>query len=86
MNIIKWGSEFIIASDMKPCMMCGRPTSLIDIFAEGRICSEKCSKDFNMLLWRAEQEFIEAEQYCSWKYGCTSEEWFEFLSELDMKK
>ena len=43
-NLIMWDSEFIVDNDLGPCMICGRPTNLVDIFVEGRICSEACCR------------------------------------------
>ena len=77
-----WGSEYIIAQSLAPCSMCGRPTYFIDIFAESRICSEKCAKALDKQIWRAIRANIEAELYYSWEHGCTSEEWYDFLIEL----
>lgn len=43
-NLIIWNSELIIANNFGPCIVCGCPTTLVDIFVEDRICSESCSK------------------------------------------
>lgn len=43
-NLIMWDSEFIVANNFGPCVVCGCPTTLVDIFVEGRICSEACCR------------------------------------------
>ena len=44
-NLLQWGSEYIVdEKHTAPCMVCGKPTHFVEIFFEGRICSEECQK------------------------------------------
>lgn len=85
-NKVMWGSEYLIAHSLAPCCICKRPTYFIDIFVENRVCSEKCAKVIDKMLWRQEQAFIEEQARRAWETGCTDEEWFDLLIELDMKE
>lgn len=47
-NLIQWNSEYLYDKDRElPCIICGRPTHFVEIFFEGRICSEKCQKEID---------------------------------------
>ena len=40
----------IESKEKKPCVMCGKETEFIEIYSEGRFCSEECiSKFYNEL-------------------------------------
>lgn len=44
----------IRGGDMKPCIVCGRPTEFIEINYEARLCSEECVAEMDR---RANEEF-----------------------------
>lgn len=44
-TLLQWGSEFLVDKKNHPCMICGKPTKLIEIFFEAPICSPECQKE-----------------------------------------
>lgn len=45
----KWAKEKegILIGDLElKCLICGKPTKYIDIYSEGRFCSDECLEEF----------------------------------------
>lgn len=42
----KYDTLYIISREYKPCVMCGKPSNIIDVCSEGRFCSLKCEHEF----------------------------------------
>jgi len=46
---------FIVASEEKPCLICGKLTQNIDL-SEAMICSQECMNKFNRMIIEAESK------------------------------
>lgn len=42
----KYDDSYIISNEHKPCIMCGKPTNIIEVCSEGYFCSLKCEHEF----------------------------------------
>lgn len=38
--------DILVCDDARPCIMCGEPTEFVDVFSEGRFCSDECMDEF----------------------------------------
>ena len=45
-NYVSRRGEAIVAKDVQPCCVCGEPTNRVDIFYEGRFCSDMCIAEY----------------------------------------
>lgn len=57
--------EVLVCDDYKPCIMCGEPSSFVEICSEGRFCSDECLEEFY-------EEFSREEKATAAKEGLTS--------------
>ena len=55
----------IRGGDMKPCIVCGRPTEFIEINYEGRLCSEECVAEMDRRASEAFKQYMSCED--SWE-------------------
>ena len=56
-HLIQWNSEYLYDKDHQfPCMVCGKPTHLFEIFYESGICSKECQE-------KVDKDFVECCKY-----------------------
>lgn len=48
----------IESEEKKPCVMCGEETEFIEIYSEGRFCSEECMNKFYDEFQRKVSKFL----------------------------